>query len=114
MFVASYVSVRNCSYSYTGSELMGRTVKRIVLVEPEGVLAEVTAFRLELLGYGVEIISNADEAVDAARSMKPDLIITDLVLGSSNAIKLLEALTSQQETNEIPVMVLSMDADLDR
>ena len=36
---------------------MSRNIKRVLLVEPEGVLAEVTAFRLELLGYSVETVS---------------------------------------------------------
>ena len=93
---------------------MVRPVQRILLVEPEGVLAEVTAFRLELLGYGVEIVASADEAVKCATSTRPNLIITDLNLGNANAISLLESLASQQGTNTIPVMVLSIDADLDR
>ena len=93
---------------------MVRPVQRILLVEPEGVLAEVTAFRLELLGYGVEIVTNAEEALKCAARVRPNLIITDLILGNANAIGLIESLASQQETNTIPVMVLSVDADLDR
>lgn len=93
---------------------MARIVKSILLVEPEGVLAEVTAFRLELLGYRVEIVSSAEEALKWISTMTPDLVITDLVLGGADATGLIECLSSREETNDIPVMVLSMDADLDR
>jgi CheY-like chemotaxis protein len=93
---------------------MGRIVKSILLVEPEGVLAEITAFRLELLGYKVEVVASADEALKCVSKMMPDLIITDLVLNGANALGLLETLSSREDTKDIPTMVLSLDADLDR
>jgi DNA-binding response OmpR family regulator len=93
---------------------MARKIQRILLVEPDGVLAEVTAFRLELLGYAVEIVSNGDDARRYAAEQQPNLIITNLMLGESLATSLIETLGSQAETSDIPVMVMSIDADLDR
>ena len=93
---------------------MGHNVKRILLVEPEGVLAEVTAFRLELLGYSVETVSTPAEALKKIQTLDPDVIITDLVLNDTNATGFIETLSSSEETSDIPVMVLSIDADLDR
>jgi DNA-binding response OmpR family regulator len=93
---------------------VGRRIQRILLVEPDDVLAEVTAFRLELLGYSVEVIAGADEAIRLAAEMQPDLVITDLHLGDSNALAMIETLASQEATSAIPVMVLSVHADLDK
>ncbi|MGE0761375.1 MAG: PleD family two-component system response regulator [Pirellulaceae bacterium] len=93
---------------------MRRNVRRILLVEADGVLAEVTAFRLELLGYQVEVTTTQEQALHAARNLTPDLIIADMMLEEDSALPLLESLASQPETNGIPVMVLSLDADLDR
>ena len=93
---------------------MARLVKTILLVEPEGILAEITAFRLELLGYKVEVVTSADEAMKCVTTLKPDLIVTDLVLNGTNALGLIESLTSREDTKDIPIMVLSLDADLDR
>jgi DNA-binding response OmpR family regulator len=98
----------------TRSIAMRRGIQRILLVEPEGVLAEVTAFRLELLGYQVETVSTEEEALRCAALTKPDLVITDMILGKAPATAMIEALMSQEATNTIPVMVLSTDADLDR
>ncbi len=93
---------------------MGRNIKRILLVEPEGVLAEVTAFRLELLGYSVETVGTPAEALKKIQLLDPDVIITDLVLKDADATGFIETLSSNEETSDIPVMVLSIDADLDR
>jgi CheY-like chemotaxis protein len=93
---------------------MAHNVKRILLVEPEGVLAEVTAFRLELLGYSVELVSTPAEALKKIQLHDPDVIITDLVLNDIDATGFIETLSSNEETSDIPIMVLSIDADLDR
>lgn len=93
---------------------MSRNSKRILLLEPEGVLAEVTAFRLELLGYSVETVETPAEAMKKITIQEPDVVITDLVLRDSDATGFIEKLASMEETSEIPIMVLSIDADLDR
>ena len=87
---------------------------RILLVEPEDVLAEVTAFRLELLGYIVRRVASGEEALEELESHRPDVILTNLDLPSMDGVTLIEKIASDQETNNIPVMVLSVEADLDR
>ena len=52
----------------------------ILLVEPEPVVAEIAAFRLELLGYHVETVESAEQALTKVANQIPDLLITDLVL----------------------------------
>jgi CheY-like chemotaxis protein len=86
--------------------------KKILLVEPEPVLAEVTAFRLELLGYHVTTVPSAEEALLQLDASEPDLVITDLVLPGLEGTGLIERLSSDQKTSLIPIVVLSMEADL--
>ena len=93
---------------------MTRNIKRVLLVEPEGVLAEITAFRLELLGYSVETVESPAEALKKIQMQQPDVIITDLVLNDVDATGFIEKLASTEGTSDIPIMVLSIDADLDR
>jgi DNA-binding response OmpR family regulator len=89
-------------------------LKRILLVEPEAVLAEVTAFRLELLGYFVDRVGSAEDAFQSISNNKPDLVITDLALPGMDGVALIERISSDQETSDLPIMVLSFDADLDK
>jgi DNA-binding response OmpR family regulator len=86
----------------------------ILLVEPEPVLAEITAFRLELLGYQVHSVTDANDALSYAKESSPDLIITDLQLEAGDAVSMIEQLGRGDETSRIPIMVLSVDADLER
>ena len=88
--------------------------KRILLVEAETVLADVTAFRLELHGYDVSVVATAEEAIRQLGVARPDLILTDLVLPGMDGLALVEQLMIDPQTSEIPVIVLSIDADLDR
>ena len=50
---------------------------RLLLVEADELLADVTAFRLELLGYLVETVHQGDAAIKLVRERKPDLFIID-------------------------------------
>lgn len=93
---------------------MSDDMKRILLVEPEPVLAEVTAFRLELHGYSVEQVGSGEDALRVVSEQAFDMILMDLVLPGLDGHGLLEKLSSNESTSEIPVMVLSVDADLDQ
>jgi len=89
-------------------------MKRILLIEPETVLAEVTAFRLELHGYSVETVDSAEAALRITTEERFDMILMDLVLPGMDGPGLLEKLSSDETTSDIPVIVLSIDADLDQ
>ncbi|MAD80747.1 MAG: two-component system response regulator [Planctomycetaceae bacterium] len=93
---------------------MSKEMKRILLIEPEAVLAEVTAFRLELHGYAVETVDAIENAFRIATEQEFDMILMDLSLPGSGGQDLLEKLSSDETTSSIPVMVLSADADLDQ
>lgn len=93
---------------------MPRNAGHIVLVEPEQVVAEVTAFRLEMLGYRVTCLTSAEQALRLVAEDLPDLIILDLVLPGMDGMELIERLTTDEATSCLPIMVLSVDADLAR
>jgi len=88
--------------------------RNILLVEPELVVAEIAAFRLELLGYHIETVESGEQALTKIANQVPDLLITDLVLPGLDGVALIERLTESQATSDLPIMVLSIDADLAR
>ena len=81
--------------------------KRILLAEPEPVLAEITAFRLELLGYQVTSVQSAEEALTRVGEVDPDLIIADINLGDDNGLELCREIRALPHAAEIPVIFLS-------
>lgn len=86
---------------------------RILLIEPEEVLAEITSFRLELLGYEVETVGDPEGALRAVDRKRPDIFIIDLNLPGSVGMKFLEQLTCTPATNGIPILALSFEADIE-
>ena len=86
----------------------------LLIVEEEATLAEVTAFRLELLGFSVQVARNAEEAWTLLKQRKPDLVIIDLKLPAVGGVALIEQLASENEIALIPILALSFDAELDQ
>lgn len=84
----------------------------ILLVEEDETLADITAFRLELLGYRVSLARSGEAALQSAHAEKPDLMIVDLYLPGIDGIELINRLRSDNATAAIPVMVFSIDSDL--
>lgn len=88
-------------------------IPKILLIENEPTLAEITAFRLELMGYRVEQVASGEEALKTICHEAPDLIIIDLLLAGEDGFVLADRLASDERTHGIPLMALSSRADLD-
>ena len=86
---------------------------QILLIEGDPTLLEITAFRLELLGYAVEKLDSAERAIDWLRENLPSLIIVDYVLPGIDGIEFINRLSNDTRTSEVPVMFLSTNGDLE-
>ena len=91
---------------------MNMDSQTILLVEGDDILAEVTSFRLELLGYRVQHEASAESALAYIEQSPPGLIILDLYLPGLDGVELVNRLKADDSTAKIPLMVFSVDADL--
>ncbi|MFW5712969.1 MAG: response regulator, partial [Spirochaetota bacterium] len=56
--------------------------EKVLIVEDERIIALDLKKRLERFGFpSPEIVSNGEEALSAAESMQPDIILMDIMLG---------------------------------
>jgi DNA-binding response OmpR family regulator len=96
-----------------GAEMADATF--LIIVEEDELLLELSAFRLELLGYRVTRLSTGEDLIRelANRENKPDLVILDTTLPDMDGIELVHRLKSDSRTANVPVLLLSIDADLD-
>jgi CheY-like chemotaxis protein len=92
---------------------MSDTSHQILLIEEDPTLLEITAFRLELLGYDVVTHQSAERALEWLTDHLPGLVIVDHVLPGMDGIELINRLSNDVRTSEIPIMFLSTKADLD-
>ena len=84
---------------------MKRKIK-ILIVEDEAINAYSMQRSLTISGYKVcKLISTGEEAVEAAKQEKPDLVIMDIILsGSVNGIDAAREIRSQ---SDIPIVFIT-------
>jgi CheY-like chemotaxis protein len=85
----------------------------IMLIEGDPTLLEITAFRLELLGYQVESMDSAEQAIKRLAETLPSLVIVDHVLPGMDGIEFINRLSNDTRTSNIPIMFLSGNGDLE-
>jgi signal transduction histidine kinase/CheY-like chemotaxis protein len=65
---------------------------------------------LESVGFLVQSVSNGFEAMQRVRSIRPDLIITDLVMPVMDGMELIKSLRADETLNRLPVIAMSASA----
>jgi DNA-binding response OmpR family regulator len=80
-------------------------------VEDEPDIAELIRYHLEGDGYKVTTAARGEEALAKAYQEKPDLITLDIRLPDIDGFEVLQRLKSNEETADIPVVILSILPD---
>ncbi len=86
--------------------------EKILVVEDEPALQETLAYNLEKQGYSVEAVGDGKLAVEAARKIKPDLILLDLMLPGMDGFEVCKVL--RREMNVPIIMLTARDDEIDR
>ena len=80
---------------------------RILLVEPDQLLARTYQTALQRAGHKVDIAASAQAAVDAADAHRPDVVVLELQLADHNGVEFLYEFRSYPEWQKVPVIVQS-------
>ncbi|MDN5835126.1 MAG: response regulator [bacterium] len=81
--------------------------KRILLVEDDTALAAVYRSRLELEGFEIKEVNDGENALSAAVSFKPDLILLDAMMPKISGFDVLDILRNTPDTTNIRVIMLT-------
>lgn len=84
----------------------------ILVVEDEARVRETVTDYLGALGYGVIPVSSAEAALDTLETRTPDLILTDVHLGSMTGVELCKRVKSDPRWQLIPLVILTGVSDL--
>lgn len=85
----------------------------ILLVEDDPLLADITAFRLELLGFEVKTAESSEAALQTFEECHVDVVIVDLELAGMKGLELINQLQISEMSHETPILVFSSDPSLD-
>ena len=80
----------------------------ILVAEKDPITAELEEYFLNKQGYEVHIVLDGRRAVETAETVKPDLIILDVILPGLSGLKVCSSLKSNVLTKDIPVLVFSV------
>ena len=80
---------------------------KILLVDDDPDFVEATKIVLESAPYDVAVAYNGDEALQKVSEGNPDLIILDIIMPEQDGFKVCEALKSDPELAQIPVIMLT-------
>jgi DNA-binding response OmpR family regulator len=81
--------------------------KRILFVEDDDALASVYLVRLEGEGFEVQRVANGEDALAAAVSFKPDLVLLDVMMPKISGFDVLDILRNTPETANLKVVMLT-------
>jgi len=82
-------------------------MKKILLVEDDETLSETYIQRFTAEGFDVKRVPNGEEALSAALSFKPDLVLLDIMMPKVNGFDVLDILRNTPETVNSRIVVLS-------
>jgi len=80
---------------------------RVLIVDDDRKILDLLVDLLELEGYDVSTALDGAQAVELARSVHPDLIISDVVMPVVGGLELCRRLKEDARTAYIPVMLIS-------
>jgi CheY-like chemotaxis protein len=80
---------------------------RVLIVEDDLALQKVLVMRLQIDGFEVGTASDGQEALEAIRRERPDLVLTDLMMPVMDGAALTVAIKGDPALKDIPVLVLT-------
>ncbi|MBU2632359.1 response regulator, partial [Patescibacteria group bacterium] len=80
---------------------------KVLLIDDDDSTLSVYSIALKQAGIDIATASTSTDGINKARSEKPDIIVLDQILPDASGNETLKELKSQEETKNIPVLILS-------
>jgi two-component system cell cycle response regulator DivK len=80
---------------------------KILVVEDNALNIKLFCDLLNAHGHETEPVTDSRDALEAARSFRPDLVITDIQLPYVSGIELMEMLRADVDLKDVPIMAVT-------
>jgi DNA-binding response OmpR family regulator len=81
--------------------------KLVLLVDDEPAVLSATRAGLMDRGFTVEAVGGAKEAIKAIQTLRPSIVVSDLVMPETNGFELFEQVKKQKEFTTLPFVFLT-------
>ncbi|RZM18513.1 MAG: response regulator [Pedobacter sp.] len=82
-------------------------MKKILIVDDDQDIVEVTKLLLEIEGYRVLGMHDPNNVIDNVRNYRPELLILDVMLGDIDGREICHHLKNSSDTKHIPILMFS-------
>jgi CheY-like chemotaxis protein len=79
----------------------------VLIIEDDANIRKFAAVNLQARGYDVTAVDNAEDGLEHLRRQPPDILLLDLKLPGMSGLDLLKLISSQPETEQISVIIMS-------
>lgn len=80
---------------------------KILIVEDDPLMSRMYQKIFTFEGYEVEMAGDGEAGLEKARTVKPTLILLDIMMPKLNGLQVLDKLKADPETKTIPVVMLT-------
>jgi DNA-binding response OmpR family regulator len=84
----------------------------VLLVEDDPVILELLEVNFEMEGFKVLLAHDGEQGIEMARSARPDVVISDIMMPKKSGLDLVTELKRDPETSGIPIILLSAKAQI--
>ena len=85
---------------------------KILIADDEVINVNFFQVMLTKLGFSVDVAYDGEEALEKVKTFVPDLILLDLLMPKLSGFQVAEILKKDENTREIPIVVLSAVSDI--
>ena len=105
--VASDARASELAREFAGARQQGRamSIRKILIVDDSPTERHVLNDLLTKSGYEVVASDNGEDAILKAKSLKPDLILMDVVMPGLNGFQATRAISRDPDTRAIPIIL---------
>jgi len=82
-------------------------MKRILIADDEKDVLNILQKRLKNSNYDVNAATTGKEAIDLARSEKPDLMLLDIMLPDTDAYTLISSIKEDKTLKDVPILLIT-------
>lgn len=82
--------------------------KKILVIEDEEMTARLITYRLKSLGHEVYHVNDGVKGLDSIKSLKPNLVVLDVMLPGMSGFEILQNLQDDQEFDSTSIKVLML------
>lgn len=83
----------------------------ILIVEDDPTTAFIQTALLEKLGLSVSVVTRGNEAINAMKSQRPDVVVLDIILPGRLGTEILADMAKDPELKDLPIVASTANAD---